>query len=272
MLARAAGCWVLFPAPAPATATTSLRHETACDTGFVRSLRTKAMAGVRVLLALGLGAAEVARAYVARTGLGAMVAARLHGGRASDRLQRFGEARTIASAKAAPIVPFPAPDETPASFNAATVETDERSESHSTLAAAARIVEGFGSGLGSPALLRLDTPHDLAEFARTSRAGDLWLRLSDFDGWPDRSERRDALVEAIAAHPEWDDRAVYEAGTLLALWDDDGAFAVHRARNRKRVRRLRAAVSDGLVHLDEVRAARDDTAREPAEHGDHTAA
>jgi hypothetical protein len=151
-------------------------------------------AGVIVILAFGLGIVEALRAYLRGTRFGGIVMGRLQAARASDRVDRFGEARTIASATAAPAAPFPARTEiAPPLAEGPTDAPDERDDVPSTLAAAARIVEGFGSSLGSPSVLRVETIDDLAEFARNSRSGDLWMRVSDFDSWPERGERRDAL-------------------------------------------------------------------------------
>lgn len=214
--------------------------------------------GVIVLLALGLGLAEAVRAYLPRTRLGASIIGRVQSARASDRLDRFGRARTIASATAAaPLVPY---------------DTETEQVRPAEPLAIAEAIAEFGRGEDSPALLRLAGPDDLVQLARTSRSGDLWLRLNDFDHWPDRGARREALIEAMARHPEWGDEAVYEAAIALALWENDGAFGVNRARNRKRVRRLRAAASRNLVYLDEVRAERDAAAQARHDRGDHTAA
>ena len=203
--------------------------------------------GVIVLLAFGLGVVEALRAWLPGTGVGAMLAARIQGKRTSDRLQRFGEARTIASATAPPVIPFRSRDQMPAS-----------TRSQATAAAPDSILEGFTfAAAGSPSIVRIDSLRDMAQFARGASLGDLWLRLSDFDTWPARRERRDALIEAIAAQPELDDQAVYQAGVALAIWEDDGAYDVHRSRNRRRVQRLRSAASSDVVYLDDVRASRE---------------
>jgi hypothetical protein len=214
--------------------------------------------GLIVVLALGLGLAEAVRAFLARTRLGTSIIGRVQSAHASSRLDRFGQARTVASATAAPpALRSEAPDEALGS---------------DTTQAIAEAIEEFGNGEDAPALLRLTGPGDLAQLARTGRRGDLWLRLNDFESWPDRGERRQALIEAMARHPEWDDAVVYDAAIALALWENDGAYGVNRARNRKRVRRLRDAVSRDLVYLDEVRAERDAGAAARPDRGHHTAA
>ncbi len=203
--------------------------------------------GVIVLLALGLGVVEALRAWLPGSAVGAMLTARMQGKRTSDRLQRFGEARTIASATAPPVIPFRSRGHTPAS-----------TRSPAAVAAPESILEGFAfAAASSPSIVRIDSLRNMAQFARGVSRGDLWLRLSDFDTWPARRERRDALIEAIAAQPELDDQAVYQAGIALAIWEDDGAYGVHRSRNRKRVQRLRSAASADVVYLDDVRARRE---------------
>lgn len=211
--------------------------------------------GVIVLLALGLGLTEAVRAYLRRSRIYTSVMGRVRSARVGHRIDRVGEAQTMASAAAA-------------------VTFDARSEPVGSAAAReiAEAVQAFGGGEDAPALLRVTGHGDLAALVRTSRSGDLWLRLNDFDQWPDRGERRETLIDAIARHPEWDDEAVYEAAIALALWENDGGFGMSRARNRKRVHRLRAAASRDLVYLDDVRAERDAAAQTNHDRVDHTAA
>lgn len=202
---------------------------------------------VIVLLAFGLAVVEALRAWLPATAVGTFLASRGQSGRTTGRLLRFGEARTIASAEAPAVVPFRPRNERTA-LDPAPIGREPR-------AAAPAILQGFGATSGSPSIVRIDSPEDVQELARGSAIGDLWLRLSDFDTWPERRERREALVQAIAAHPEWEDRTVYEAGIALVLWADDGAYSLQRPRNRKRVRRLREIATADVQHIGELRRA-----------------
>ena len=202
--------------------------------------------GLVAALALGLAGIRVLRVWLPRTPLAALIASRGQSGRANGRLLRFGEAR-LASAAPDPssVIPFPRSGTMLPFLENYPAPSSEGAEPPPE----------DGAYIAAPSVVRIDSPRDARPFADVT-VGELWLRLSDFDTWPGRRERREALVEAIAAQPEWDDRAVYAAGVALALWNDNGAYGLNRARNRKRVQRLRAVATTGVVHLGQVRERR----------------